>query len=242
MKPKPWTALVGLKGRTPQRRAHVGPVRRRSSRGRAGARKASHLREPGPVLRPHLPAAAAPRAGQGRGASPLRQDRPSDPAAGAHLRRRQDAHADHAVPPLPRPGDVAGLAYGDGVPRARGREPAAGVRRDAVLRQDRRREGHRGRARTERRAAHPQASVERAGLSAGGRRRTARHPRGRQGRRTRNAAGRAAPRQVAGGSRPRRPGHDDVLAVPVFPPDVVLEAVREAVGAGALWLVNGPSS
>ena len=37
-------------------------------------------------------------------------------------------------------------------------------------------------------------------------------------------------------------GYDDMLAVPACPPDVVLEAVREAVGAGALWLVNGPSS
>lgn len=37
-------------------------------------------------------------------------------------------------------------------------------------------------------------------------------------------------------------GYDDVLAVPACPADVVLEAVREAVEGGALWLVNGPSS
>ena len=39
-----------------------------------------------------------------------------------------------------------------------------------------------------------------------------------------------------------REGYDDMLAVPACPADVVLEAVREAVGVGALWLVNGPSS
>ena len=37
-------------------------------------------------------------------------------------------------------------------------------------------------------------------------------------------------------------GYDDALAVPACPPNIVLEAVREAVEAGALWLVNGPSS
>ena len=37
-------------------------------------------------------------------------------------------------------------------------------------------------------------------------------------------------------------GYDEALAVPACPADGVYEVVREAVEAGALWLVNGPSS
>ena len=37
-------------------------------------------------------------------------------------------------------------------------------------------------------------------------------------------------------------GYDEALAVPACPAEVVYEVVREAVEAGALWLVNGPSS
>ena len=125
------------------------------------------------------------------------------------LRRRQDAHADHAVSPVPGTGGVAGRGGGPRVPRARGRPAAGRSRRGALLRQDRRRTRHRGRAVAGWPDASASPSLERAGLPARRRRRAAFDSRRRQRRGAGNAAGGAAAGQAARTPAGAGPRHAD---------------------------------
>lgn len=51
-------------------------------------------------------------------------------------------------------------------------------------------------------------------------------------------------RYFAGGhvAKVSRDGYDDAFHIPACPQEVVYDAIREAVSAGALWLVSGPAS
>ena len=108
------------------------------------------LRGPGEVLRADLSHPRVARAGEGRGGAARRTERQGGAAARADLRRREDAHADHAPSSVPRPTRTAGSARRAGVPRARRHGSAGGVPGNALLRQDRCRARYRGSARPRR--------------------------------------------------------------------------------------------
>ena len=197
-------------GRASHRRTLAGPVRRRPARSDAGAGQASGLRGPGAVLRADVRHARASGLGARRGRAAGGQERQGGAPVGADVRRRQDSHADHAVPPVPRPCLAAGPGRGPRVQGARGTRPAGGVPGDALLRQDRRGDRPCGRAGTGRPNPRPASPVEHAGLSAGRRRRTARHPR----RRSCAGAGHAACGAAAGQADRQAPEARTVNADP----------------------------
>ena len=164
------------------------------------------LRGPGEVLRADLSHPRVARAGEGRGGAACRTERQGGAAARSDLRRREDAHADHAPSSVPRSARTAGSARGPGVPRARRHGSAGGVPGDALFRQDRRRARCRGSARSGRGNPHAAPPLERAGVPARRRGWTARNTRRRAGRGAGDSARGAAAGRTAGDPPPARAG------------------------------------